>query len=397
MVRSMRFAPLCRPIEPFYQGMQLTSEPLDKLTTSESKNTSIHLDRAATLPIDPSEHAAQLIHAAVTKPTVLPATYSIPENPGDRISKLSQTQAKASPQKQPANLPPVTQTSWAKISPPEPAKALPAEPKTEEAADRVSILVPDAPVSETPVAEMLAQATETGTWVEPETAIEVSELATEEAEAKLAEPSDAVEETPVENLTEVEQTPEPVETPVENLTEVEQTPEETTTDTETEVLKASGESENLVAVEETTGENLLDGLSEVSETQENDLEEAPAENLTEVEETQEVETVEPVAEIEAKAPVETETPVVAEPETAPTATLDGQILDPDTIICPSCGSMEVRKNGHQNGKQRYACKDCGRQFVETAALSPGDELPTTDQGKGGPKGFGRKMKGKRKK
>lgn len=395
MVRSMRFAPLCRPIEPFYQGMQSTSEPLDKLTTSESKNTSIHLDRAATLPIDPSEHAAQLIHAAVTKPTVLPATYSIPENPGDRISKLSQTQAKASPQQVPASLPTVDQ-SWAKISPPEPAKALPAEPKTEEAADHVSILVPDAPVSETPVAEMLTQATETGTWVEPETAIEVTEPTTEEADAKLAEPSDAVEEAPVENLTEVEQTPEAVETPVENLTEVEQTPEETAIDTETEVLKASGEPENLVAVEETTGENLLDELSEASETQENDLEEAPAENLTEVEETP-AETVEPVAEIEAKAPVEAETPVVAEPETAPTATLDGQILDPDTIICPSCGSMEVRKNGHQNGKQRYACKDCGRQFVETAALSPGDELPTADQGKGGPKGFGRKMKGKRKK
>jgi len=32
--------------------------------------------------------------------------------------------------------------------------------------------------------------------------------------------------------------------------------------------------------------------------------------------------------------------------------------------CPSCNSENVRKNGYiHNGKQKYHCKDCNRQFV----------------------------------
>jgi len=32
--------------------------------------------------------------------------------------------------------------------------------------------------------------------------------------------------------------------------------------------------------------------------------------------------------------------------------------------CPNCKSDKTVKNGHiHNGKQRYLCKDCGRQFV----------------------------------
>ena len=33
--------------------------------------------------------------------------------------------------------------------------------------------------------------------------------------------------------------------------------------------------------------------------------------------------------------------------------------------CPSCEQPEIIKNGKiHNGKQRYKCKSCGRQFVE---------------------------------
>ncbi len=33
--------------------------------------------------------------------------------------------------------------------------------------------------------------------------------------------------------------------------------------------------------------------------------------------------------------------------------------------CPNCFSEKTVKNGHiHNGKQRYKCHDCGRQFVE---------------------------------
>lgn len=33
--------------------------------------------------------------------------------------------------------------------------------------------------------------------------------------------------------------------------------------------------------------------------------------------------------------------------------------------CPACNSEKVIKNGSiHNGKQKFRCKDCGRQFVE---------------------------------
>ena len=37
------------------------------------------------------------------------------------------------------------------------------------------------------------------------------------------------------------------------------------------------------------------------------------------------------------------------------------------IACTRCDSETVVKNGHiHNGKQRYWCRDCGRQFVPAA-------------------------------
>ena len=34
------------------------------------------------------------------------------------------------------------------------------------------------------------------------------------------------------------------------------------------------------------------------------------------------------------------------------------------LRCVGCGGKQVTKNGHiHNGKQRYRCKECGRQFV----------------------------------
>lgn len=37
------------------------------------------------------------------------------------------------------------------------------------------------------------------------------------------------------------------------------------------------------------------------------------------------------------------------------------------ILCPSCRSSRVKKNGHRQDRQNYLCKDCGRQFIETMA------------------------------
>ena len=36
------------------------------------------------------------------------------------------------------------------------------------------------------------------------------------------------------------------------------------------------------------------------------------------------------------------------------------------MICPHCQSQQLSKNGHRRGKQCYRCKDCGKQFVESA-------------------------------
>jgi AcrR family transcriptional regulator len=36
----------------------------------------------------------------------------------------------------------------------------------------------------------------------------------------------------------------------------------------------------------------------------------------------------------------------------------------EKMICPDCQSDRVAKNGHQQGKQRYTCRGCGRQFVD---------------------------------
>ncbi|MUG91135.1 TetR family transcriptional regulator [Scytonema sp. UIC 10036] len=33
--------------------------------------------------------------------------------------------------------------------------------------------------------------------------------------------------------------------------------------------------------------------------------------------------------------------------------------------CPHCDSSAVSKNGHRHGKQRYICKECGKQFPES--------------------------------
>jgi AcrR family transcriptional regulator/transposase-like protein len=39
-------------------------------------------------------------------------------------------------------------------------------------------------------------------------------------------------------------------------------------------------------------------------------------------------------------------------------------LHSQKMICPDCQSDRVAKNGRQQGKQRYICRGCGRQFVD---------------------------------
>lgn len=47
----------------------------------------------------------------------------------------------------------------------------------------------------------------------------------------------------------------------------------------------------------------------------------------------------------------------------------------NVMICPHCDGERISKNGHRHGKQRYICKDCGKQFPEAYSLQGyGDEV-----------------------
>jgi predicted RNA-binding Zn-ribbon protein involved in translation (DUF1610 family) len=49
------------------------------------------------------------------------------------------------------------------------------------------------------------------------------------------------------------------------------------------------------------------------------------------------------------------------------------------IACPACHSTELRKNGHRNDKQRYICKDCGKQFAAPEPLTSSPEPSKSKQ------------------
>jgi transposase-like protein len=51
-------------------------------------------------------------------------------------------------------------------------------------------------------------------------------------------------------------------------------------------------------------------------------------------------------------------------------------LTESTIKCPQCGSEAYNQYGHlKNGKQRYICLVCNRQFVNDHANKPIDRRP----------------------
>jgi transposase-like protein len=47
--------------------------------------------------------------------------------------------------------------------------------------------------------------------------------------------------------------------------------------------------------------------------------------------------------------------------------LDYQYLKAQNLSpkCPNCKSINIKKNGHQQGQQMYKCKECGKNFRET--------------------------------
>ncbi len=67
-------------------------------------------------------------------------------------------------------------------------------------------------------------------------------------------------------------------------------------------------------------------------------------------------------------------------DVAPTPTTGASETDVEAgvkIQCPKCESTEISKNGHRNQKQRYLCKDCGKQFVLPDSLGQNEDKQTT--------------------
>jgi hypothetical protein len=89
MARSIRFIPPLSLNQPSQESASQAETPAPVGQSSSWQTTPWSAAKPAEEPpIDLSEHAAALVQEAVSKPTVLPVTYSIQENIGDRISRL---------------------------------------------------------------------------------------------------------------------------------------------------------------------------------------------------------------------------------------------------------------------------------------------------------------------
>ena len=375
-----------------------------KIPQSELNGTSTDVSSVEGSAIDYSEHIAALVQEAVSKPTVLPTAYTIPEDIGDRISRLT------TPKSVDADI------VQSKTAEPDSESILPpkVEPQPSESVDAESIQSKTAePDSEsTPVPTVEPQPSEVDLKKSfDDTDIEASTPATVVAEAPiLKEAHDSVvgvvEPLEVEETSNEQASPPAVVEPVaiEETTEdktdtvvaAESAEVEQTTDNETPVAKA----------EPTRVPNLLDQVSSLVETvstvfkkpEADQKDSEPVDDPSQLDpaatETPTKDTVEPLT---------TDTPALeAEDAQAPSlldrvslvveavaATLKGSDVDNKNseasvesvpaadqqfsgsktveITCPKCESTDLRKNGRRQGKQKYVCKTCGQQFVNPDA------------------------------
>lgn len=97
MARSIRFFPPLSLTQPSQESVQEPVPPVGRVDSSWKIKSETDAKPTQEPPIDPSEHAAALVHEAVRKPTVLPPTYAIQENIGDRISRLASRKPVAKP------------------------------------------------------------------------------------------------------------------------------------------------------------------------------------------------------------------------------------------------------------------------------------------------------------
>ncbi len=425
--------------------------------------TSTQISPVLESAIDP-EHATNLVQEAVTKPTVLPATYTILEDIGDRISRLTTPQPLDSDINPPEIPQPDSNDTSAQTLEPQPMEADLKKPLDDpnleasvfstvgaEAQTVEETLSDDAPgvVVEPLEVEEITENQASAVVVEPVAAEETTHdkgaaaVVTEPAEDEET-PSDEpvtvviksaeAEETPNSELvaeTEEAQAPtllEQVSSVVEAVPAAFKHPETDQKDSETVVAPSPSDlaatetsavdtTEPMTAeaptseAEEVQSPTLLERVSSVieavstvfkqQETEPKDSEavveplalestatEAPVadtvEPLTTEAPTSEVEKAQAPTLVEQGSFVEAVATPLKESETdqknseafvesAPAAAekaLDRKTVE---ITCPKCESTDIRKNGHRQGKQRYVCKDCGREFVMSSSAKAEDK------------------------
>jgi predicted RNA-binding Zn-ribbon protein involved in translation (DUF1610 family) len=327
MARSIKFFPpsaLAQTIpEPISQPVTSAS-----VVNSWTQKTSSNADvKPIEPPIDLSEHVTALVHEAVCKPTVLPATYIIPENIGDRISRMAASKSVVSVNTQPNILQPALNGNAVHISDYESnADRLVYDAHRQVYALASTIVATSATVTETPSAQVepvvvteIVAATET-TIEEP---IVVTEIV-------------AATETPAAEV-EAIQTP----TLIEKVSSVIEAV--STAFMHPEAIRKESEATEAAPVEKETIEQNPPDTEALLPTAAALPEAEAAPSLLE----------------RVSAVVEVVTTTLKNPEAPEIASN----TKPITAACPTCGSIELRKNGRRQGKQRYACKECGRQFA----------------------------------
>ena len=297
MARSIRFFPPLSLKQPSQEAVAQVVTPALGVDSSPRKTQpENHVQPDLGPPIDPSEHAAALVHEAVSKRTVLPTTYTILENIGDRISRLTSPKPVESLIIQPKI--PQPDPNWTPAHTIEP-QAIEAEPQVIEAEPQV--IEAESQVIEAEPKKLIDDAqpeASTSERVVTE-APPVEDTSNDEPVAAVVEPV-AVEETPDEQVS-AAVVVEPVEA-------------EETSDEPVAVVAEPVEAEETVEVEEATNEQeVVAAVAESVEVEETRNDTADNNTLRNVNETT------PVTEITSEHTPATDTPVAdAEDDQTPT-------------------------------------------------------------------------------
>ncbi len=318
MARSIRFFPPLSLKQPSQEAVAQVVTPALGVDSSPRKTQpENHVQPDLGPPIDPSEHAAALVHEAVSKRTVLPTTYTILENIGDRISRLTSPKPVESLIIQPKI--PQPDPNWTPAHTIEP-QAIEAEPQVIEAEPQVIEAEPQVIEAEPQVIEAESQVIEAESQVieaEPKKLIDDAqpEASTSERVVTEAPPvEDTSNDEPVAAVVEpvaVEETPDEQ---VSAAVVVEPVEAEETSDEPVAVVAEPVEAEETVEVEEATNEQeVVAAVAESVEVEETRNDTADNNTLRNVNETT------PVTEITSEHAPATDTPVAdAEDDQTPT-------------------------------------------------------------------------------